>query len=68
MSETVKLNCVLHFPEVAHILVAVSGLCDDGHTVTLTKKDCVFGAGKRTGRLYAIRLTNNTDNKAPTPP
>lgn len=65
------VNCVLHDLNVTHILVSLSSLYDNGHTVLFTKKDCrvkgndkVGSVGKRTSRTDAFKLNKYTNDYA----
>lgn len=40
-TEKVKLNRVLHVPNVTYKLVSVSSLCDNCHTLLFAEKKCV---------------------------
>lgn len=68
---TIKLNPVLHAPTVAHNSVSISGLCDEGHTMTFTKDNCIvkktneiIDITKRTGEMYAVGLKKSNCDKA----
>lgn len=57
----VSLDRGIHGPKIIHNLVSISGLCNDGHTVQLTKNSCVIKLkrefvfiDRRTDWMYAV--------------
>lgn len=55
----------LQVPKIAHNPVSVTGLCNDGHAVSVTKISCVIkikwnivSVGRRTDVIYADDLKN----------
>lgn len=52
-----------NFPNVEHSLLTVLTLCDNGHTVDFSEKNCVvkknmrvIGIADRTGGIYSVEL------------
>lgn len=66
-----KLNRVLHLLSFEHCSRYVSSLCDDGHTVDLSKMNSVvkkneseIAVVERTGNMYLVMLRDAGEKEA----
>lgn len=65
---TVRLDGVLHVPEIMHNSLYISSLCDPDNTVLSTEDKCavknrneVVGLGKHNERMYSVELRKEGD-------